>query len=406
MTRWKRNLIFVWISQFISIMGFAFALPFAPYYIQQLGVTDPVEVKLWVALFAAATPLGLAIFSPLWGAASDRYGRRLMLLRANFGATLVLGLMGTVRSVEALIILRLMQGALTGTLTAAQTMVAAHTPVHRSGLALGSLSAAVFSGAMTGAFIGGFVANWIGFRAVFFVGATLLLCSAFLVLFGTEEIPAEADEDAGAPVIEQPTTGWKQFAFALPILGLIVLMAFVRQFDMAMMPLLVQEIHGELQGVSLWAGSLFAVSGIAGLLAAVTLGRWADRVHPSRIGMLSAIGAGLAMIPHGLAHTMMILFPARFVMMFCAGGLDPIFQIWLAKVTPKKHRGFIFGWASTAKSIGWVLSPLASGAVAAVYGIRSIYFIGAVLFLLLVPVIAVVVRRYSFTPSSSTAAAK
>jgi len=99
------------------------------------------------------------------------------------------------------------------------------------------------------------------------------------------------------------------------------------------------------------------------------------------------------MIPHGLANGFLSISMARFGLLFCAGGLDPVFQIWLAKITPEKHRGILFGWALTAKSIGWTLAPLASGAVASVFGLRSVYFVGAILFLLLIPLISFVVRQ-------------
>ena len=66
MTNWKKNLVFVWLSQFMSIMGFSFAMPFAPYYIQELGVTDPLKLKLWIAAFTASAPLSLAVCAPLW----------------------------------------------------------------------------------------------------------------------------------------------------------------------------------------------------------------------------------------------------------------------------------------------------------------------------------------------------
>ena len=46
MEEWKENLIICWIGQFFSIMGFAFALPFAPYYLQELGVTDPAQLRI------------------------------------------------------------------------------------------------------------------------------------------------------------------------------------------------------------------------------------------------------------------------------------------------------------------------------------------------------------------------
>jgi DHA1 family multidrug resistance protein-like MFS transporter len=95
---WKTNLAVIWVSQLLSIAGFFFALPFGPYYIQELGVHDPSRIKFWVALFGAAPPLSLAIFSPFWGMLADRYGRRLMLLRANFVAAVILGAMSMVHS--------------------------------------------------------------------------------------------------------------------------------------------------------------------------------------------------------------------------------------------------------------------------------------------------------------------
>ena len=76
MVSWKRNLIVIWIAQFFSIMGFTFAFPFTPYYIQDLGVTDPMALKFWVSVCYAATPLSLALFAPIWGAVGDRFGTR------------------------------------------------------------------------------------------------------------------------------------------------------------------------------------------------------------------------------------------------------------------------------------------------------------------------------------------
>jgi len=388
---WKKNLAVIWLSQFLSIMGFSFAMPFAPYYIQYLGVTDPVRLKLWISVFAAATPLTLAVFSPVWGALADRYGRRIMLLRANFAGAVVVALMGVVRSVEVLVLLRLMQGMFTGTMTAAQTMVSVNTPEHRSGLALGALSAAVYSGGMVGAFTGGFVADLLGFRYAFLAGGGLLLAAGLLVLFGTSEsVDRERDEEE-VSVRLKPAA--HEMMAVMPILVLIIAMAFVRQFDSAFLPLLVQDIHGSLRGVSMWTGSLSAAGGIAGLMAGPLLGRLADRISPPRIGKLSALGAGLLMIPQGLATGFGLLFAARFGTVFCAGGLDPVFQIWLAKITPPERRGLVFGWSGTARSIGWIVAPLVSGVVAARWDIRTVFFTGAVLYVALIPAISFAVKR-------------
>jgi DHA1 family multidrug resistance protein-like MFS transporter len=388
---WRQNLAFVWLSQFFSIMGFSFALPFAPYYIQHLGVTDPDSLKLWVSAFAAATPLSLALSQPIWGAAADRFGRRRMLVRANLAGSLVLLLMASVRSVEALVMLRLVQGAFTGTVSAAQTLVAANTPSERNGLALGALSAAVFSGAMTGAFLGGWFADIFGYRATFYAAAGLILLASLLVLLFTREDFTPPSQDEQEPI--PPRFSLRDLGAGLPILALIAAMAGVRQFDMALVPLLVQDLHGGVEGVSRWTGMLFAVASIGGLLAGPTLGLLADRTSPARIAKICSIGAAGMMLVQGMARVFMVLVPARFGMMFCAGGLDPVFQIWLAKVTPKERRGVVFGWSSTARSLGWFAAPLLSGALATVTGLRSIYFINAALFLLLIPLINHVVKR-------------
>ena len=387
---WKRNLYFVWLSQFLSISGFSFALPFAPFYIQKLGVSDPVSLKMWVAVFAAVTPLALAISSPIWGILADRYGRRPMLLRAYYAGAIVLALMGLATSVEQLIVLRFIQGIFTGTVTASQTLISAHAPEGKSGTALGALGGAVFSGTMAGAFAGGWLAEFFGYRVAFFISGGILLLAAVLVTIGVRERfeappPKRFSEGFGH--------GVSQLAIAGPILMLIVALAFTRTFDQAMLPLLVQDIHGSTDGVAPWAGSLSAIGGLAGLLACFTLGPLADRISPARIGKWSALGSGLLMIPQGLAEGFLMLFVARFGMIFCAGGLDPVFQIWLAKVTPEKSRGFIFGWSTTAKSIGWFVAPLFGGALASAWGVRSIFFVGPLLYFALIPLIGFVVWK-------------
>jgi DHA1 family multidrug resistance protein-like MFS transporter len=366
-------------------------LPFGPYYIQELGVHDPVKIKFWVALFGAGPPLSLAIFSPIWGTLADRYGRRLMLLRANFGGVIILCLMGTVQSVEALIALRLVQGVFTGTVIAAQAMVAAYTPDRQSGVALGSLSAAVYMGSMTGTFVGGMFAEYFGYRYAFFGSGILLLVAGLLVLLGAKEDfirrrsvqPKEEKRQISAFTDLKPV--W-------PILVLLAAMGFARQFDTSFFPLLVQHILGTIQGAAFWTGTISAVAGAAGFLAGIVFGRLADHFSPPKIAKFAAIFAGLFLAFHWWAQTFLFLSFARFGMTFCAGGLDPLFQIWLAKETPPEKRGTIFGWAATARSLGWFLAPIMSGLVASGFGIRSIYVVEALLFAGFLPLISWVAK--------------
>ena len=156
--------------------------------------------------------------------------------------------------------------------------------------------------------------------------------------------------------------------------------ALVRQFDMAFLPLLVQDIFGSLDGVSLWSGALYACSGLAGLLAGLATGWLSDHFNPLRLvvwaALLAAVFSGWLMVIHSFA----VLFPVRFFMVLCAGALEPALNVWLAKRVPEARQGVAFGLASTTRSIGWAIGPLLGGLVAAV-NLRAVFGAGALGFL-------------------------
>ena len=390
MENWKRNLFFVWLAQFLSVSGFCFATPFIPFYIRDLGVDDPQVRNIWVAWHAGAGNLAFCLFAPVWGYIADIYGRRIMVLRANFGAALLIPLMAFVPGPGTLVFLRFLLGALAGTVTASQTLVSGNTPHESRGFALGALSAAVFSGTMAGMFLGGIVVDHFGYRAGFFISGSVLFTSGLLVLVGARE---------NFHKTTSLRTKLAAFSFRLPhfgpvwfILLLILLMGLARRFDMPFLPVLVEEVNGPDRAAT-WTGIAASLSAIAGGLAGILLGWLADRIPAPKIAIWSALLAGLLMVPQGLATGMPMLIGARCGMIFFAGGLDPIFQIWLAKSTPDDRRGLFFGWASSFKGFGWFLSSVISGATVTLFGVRGVYFAGAVLFVALVPMLWLTVRK-------------
>ena len=386
---WKTKMVWVWVSQFLSIMGFSFALPFAPYFLQtDLGVVRHGELQMWVALFSSSTAVTMGITAPLWGMLADRFGKRVMLVRANLAGAVVMSLMGTVHSALMLIVLRMLQGALTGTMTAAQAFLAGEMPHERRGLALGGLSAAVYSGGLTGAFLGGFVAHWLGYRAAFYSSGVLLLAAGVVVLcFTRESLVPSASQPVPEDAATRARVHWRDLSKTFyGVLAMIGAIALVRQFDMSFMPLLVQEIYGSLDGVSLWSGALYACSGLAGLLAGLATGWLSDHFNPIRLLIVAALMAAVLSGWLTVIHSFAVLFPVRFVMVLFAGALEPALNVWLAKRVPEERQGVAFGLASTTRSIGWAVGPLLAGLVAAVnlravFGMNSLgFFVLALLF--------------------------
>jgi DHA1 family multidrug resistance protein-like MFS transporter len=387
---WKKNLVVIWISQFLSIAGFSFAMPFAPYFLQELGVTDPDRLKIWVAAFAAAAPLSLALFSPMWGRAADIFGRRLMLLRANLGAAILLTLMSTVVSPAQLVGLRLLQGLLTGTMTAAQTLVAVHTPHHRRGFALGALGSALYCGYAAGGACGGIVADLYGYRIAFLVAGAIIVLAAIVVLFGTSDTAIEPSADRNEP---RTRPGRAELRLVWPLLGVLGFLAFARHFGGDFLTLLVQDIHGS-DGVSRWMGLLLALTGVAGFMSGFSLGHLSDKIGPVKVAVAASVLGGLLMIPQAMAGSFLVLFPARFGSAFCLAGLEPVFQAWISRKTPQKYRGSIFGWCGSIRAIGWLLSPIIGGCVAWFWSIRGTFFVCSAVIFMLAPIVIIANRAF------------
>jgi DHA1 family multidrug resistance protein-like MFS transporter len=402
MVIWKRNLLVIWVAQFCSLFGVGMGLPFAPFYIQTLGVTDPAAVKFWSALFFAAAALPMGIMGPIWGDLADHRGRKPMLLRASLCAGIVLSLMAFVPNVQALIALRFVQGMLSGTMTAAVTLVVTCTPSDRHGYAMGWLSSAQFGGQMMAACVGGLVAERFGYRVPFVLSGLLLLVGFVVVLrYAHEEFvpPAPVSRAAaGAERLALLRAAW-------PILAIIFAVGIVRQFDSAMFPLLVQSLlGGQLAGAAAVTGMAGAAAAVGSMLSGVCFGRLSDRYPAATIGRLTTLGASLSLLSIGLAQSLAWLAPGRLLMYFFAGGLDPMFQAWLARSTPSAQRGRVMGFAVTARCIGWMAAPLLSAGVATVWGITAVFLVGPALYLLLIPLIGWLSRRMAAAPPPETAA--
>ena len=286
MFNWKRNLCFVWLAQFLSSGGFCFAFPFIPFYIEELGVKDPVMRNMWVGLFAAAGYFTLVLSSPIWGVLSDIYGRRVMILRANFVSGLLMPLMAFVPGVGWLVFIRLLIGAFAGTVTASQILVSSNTPFRHRGFAMGSLGSAVYGGMMAGTFFGGIIVDQLGYRTAFFICGLTLIVAGFLVLFGVKE---EFHKTSSLRAMIQT------FKFQFPhfgavwfILLLILLVGFATRFDTPFLPLLVEAVNGPDKAAT-WTGVIASLSAVAGAISGPLLGWVADRVSVPKVRMVRPV---------------------------------------------------------------------------------------------------------------------
>jgi DHA1 family multidrug resistance protein-like MFS transporter len=160
--RWRTTMWAMVMVQLVMSTSFSFLSPIMPLFLPEIGVHTVSGVDLWAGILSSTTSFIGVFVSPLWGRMSDRYGRKLMVLRSSFAISIFTILMGTVGSVWQLFGLRVLMGIFSGFSAASVVMVASQVPERRLGYALGLLSTGQLTGSLIGPLLGGGLADITG----------------------------------------------------------------------------------------------------------------------------------------------------------------------------------------------------------------------------------------------------
>jgi len=384
---WQKTLYIMFAAQLLSIIGFAFVLPFLPFYIRELGVTDERLVPVWAGVLAASASLVMAFFSPLWGWLADRYGRKIMVERAMFGGAIITFAMGLVGNVWQLLFLRLLSGATTGTISASIAMISTIVPKQKLGYSLGLMQVAVFLGMTLGPWIGGLLADAVGYRLTFMIGGGILLVGGALVLVGTRERFIRPSEEA---------LGKNGRLFSLlayggfpAMLAIFFFFHFTIYFVMPILPLFIETMIDPRQGgVASTTGLLFAVSGGAAALAAGGIGYLSDRSGYKTILMISLFLTAFGILLHGAAQSVAHLVLLRIFYGLAAGGILPTMNALVGRLLPPDSYGKAYGLTSSMTCLGMAAGPFFGGILAAWWGYRwPFVFVGALMISVVLPAV-------------------
>ena len=380
MPHWRRTLYTIWFTEFIAIAGFSFVTPFIPYYIQQLGVTDQSQVALWAGLTTSLLSLSLAIMAPVWGLLADRYGRKVMVMRATFGAAVLMALMGSVVSVQQLVMLRFLQGVFTGTVAAATALVAGVVPKQHSGAALGSLQMAIFLGSTLGPLLGGLAGDSLGYRWSFRAGGGLLFLSGVLVLFSVRE-----DFHPAEDVARSRRPDWRQAAQFLfvsggalaAVLAARILLRAGTQVLTPMLPLFVQSLLPVEAHVATITGIVSGANAVGAAIGSPVIGRWGDRFGHRRLLIGSGLAAMLSYLPQAFVPNSAWLVLCQFLTGLAVGGTLSTLTALLVQFSPKGREGMVIGLDSSATAIAGGVGPMMGASVAAGMGLQAPFILSA-----------------------------
>jgi MFS transporter, DHA1 family, multidrug resistance protein len=389
---WRRNLAALWFAEFMAIFGFSFAFPFMSIFINKdLGVPPGRELDLWTAAAASASGFSMAIASPIWGLLGDRYGRKPMLIRSMIGGALTVGLIYFVQTPGELVILRLAQGATSGTVAAATALVAAETPRAKVAWALGVVTSAVALGGAIGPVVGGLAGAVFGLRLVFLGGGVLLLISLIPVIVVVRESPIVRSTGPRLSMLslinERP--GLKR-----SLTVLIGAQGLINVCNSATQQLVVLRLLEMLSsGVSAVSGLGFGLSGLASSASAVFYTQ-----ITKRLGYVRTTAAAACLVAFAVALIGIAPWPAIVVLGIGLNGLFsgvviPATASMIGLETPHEAQSTVFGINASSVALGFCIGPLIGGAVAATAGVSMAMFVIAALAIGLAALIAAGARE-------------
>jgi len=332
---WKRTLIIIFLAQLASAVGFSTIFPFLPLYVAELGSSTGLKLEFLAGAVFSAQALTMMLASPFWGVLADRYGRKVMVVRANAGGAISILLMAFVQSAEQLVLLRALQGLLSGVISANNALIASIAPRRHTGFAMGLLQVGLGAGFALGPLLGGLIADWYGYREVFYVTAGLLLLSSLLVLVGVRE-DKEPYRAEGSHV--QFFQVWKQ-SLARPGVKAAYTLRFLaslgRMLLVPVIPLFIVTLSALSFSENTFTGLVVGVSSATTTASAVILGRLADRVGSRKVVLICGMLTALLFIPHYFIVEGWQILLLQALVGIGVGGITPGISALLAGLSPQ-----------------------------------------------------------------------
>lgn len=380
---WRRNLIISAFGAFTTIVGMTVLLPFLPLFVEEIGVTGTKAISQWSGIAYAATFFSAALVAPIWGWLGDRYGRKLMLVRASFGMAIAIGLMGFVTSIGQLVLLRLLTGLAGGYASGAAILAATQTPKDKTGWALGIISCGVMAGNFIGPLIGGILPDYIGIRTCFLtVGGVIFVTFIVTTFFIHENRTIFVTRRH-----MRTKTPLERHIFKNGVIVMLMTGSLITFANLSIEPILtiyVEALDRAGASVTFLAGLVMSMTALGCALSAIALGRLADRVGHWHVLVGAMVCSVILLLPQAFVTSAWVLVVLRFFLGLALGGLIPCVTAILRHLVPDHALGTVLGFSVSTQYVGQVLGPVCGGFIGGSFGIRPVFFMTASVILIAV----------------------
>lgn len=354
----------VLLAIFAISVGYGAILPVLPFQIEQaIGGSDTAQLARHTGLLTGVYILAIFIFAPLWGNASDKWGRRPIIVVGLLGFAAMTALLPISDGLPGLYVTRFSSGVFASAITpVAYALVGDHAQskawrAHRFTL----INIAGTAGFFVGPFLGGFAVGLSKGIATGMEGepltfallapSALAIIAALAVWISFPEQPPRTEESAGADAPSERTVMRRLWTVAF------VTALAVGSFEVGLALRAKQSLGLDAAHI----GAMFAECSLVMFVVQALV--FSPLMDPARTRWLIwpglvTLATGLAVVP--IADTSAAMTAAVALIAASAGILSPIATYW-ASLGSGEAQGANLGRMTAAASLGQALGSAGGG---------------------------------------------
>ncbi len=350
----KKYLGLLFVIMFLMMLGFGMIIPILPYFAESVGASS-----LEIGLLFSSYNIMQFLFAPIWGALSDRIGRKPLIMLGLFGFAVTFIMFGLSTSYTEMLVYRLFGGIVSAAAIPTVTAMVADLflPDERA-KGMGVIGAGIGLSFVFGPAMGGLLGEYGAGYPFFAAGAVALFTLLLVIVSLPESLPPEKRSHVQSRKRDNPLTA------LFGSLALLYNIVFIVSFTFAGLETTFALYINDLYGLtSKELGYMFLVMGI---VAAIVQGGLIGRMV-KKWGEATVLSVGLLLYALGFISILLADSFWGFALnlsLFGAGqGMIRASATSLITRRTTQGQGITSGTMSSIDSLGRILGPLAGGAL-------------------------------------------
>lgn len=375
--------------QLVSMGAMEMSGPFWPVHLRGLTSSESVFSFASIAVYVGPM-LGIILTSAFWGRIGDRYGHKLMMIRALAGLSLTQLGLALFTDIWVILILRFLQGAFAGYIAPAQAYgVSIEAPSRRARL-FAILQISTNVGSLLGAVVGGLILDYATFFWINIIASALCAVCTVIAAVTLPDVPPvkkPAAADQAAPV-RRAGSLW-QGSPLLSLLGVMGILLLARMLPQTSFSLYVSSVFEVSNSV---VGLCYGLLALGFILSATAWSRYFEhRGQQDTLQRMTYVVIGCIVLTAvaGVTRNPLVFVIAYFIWGVLLGATTPVLMALISKTADSSQQGHVLGIAQGTAQFASIAGISAGGLLSQVYGLQYTYlFVCLAYVLALVPIVA------------------